>query len=125
MRSNRQSRRWLPYLFLGALVGTSGGCHNLRSQLKGMMGSDTTMASAGAASSSTPAKPSGGGPSVMPKAYGSRGPIPVLDQTFRLRPAPAERATGSGPRVPRFDWSGRDARLGGGVNDSPRHQRGD
>jgi hypothetical protein len=125
MISNRQSRRWLLYLFLGALIGTSGGCHNLRSQLKGMMGSDGTVASAGPTSSSPSAKPSGGGRAVMPKAYGSRGPIPILDQTFRLRPDPAERATGSGPRVPRFDWSSHDARLGGGVSDSPRHQRGD
>lgn len=118
-----RSQRWLRPLMLVALIGTSVGCHNLRNQLKAMTGGDSTAASAGA-SSSGPAKPSGGGPSIMPKAYGSRGPIPVLDQTFKAPRDPAERNPGPGPRVPRFDWSGHDARLGGGVGDSPRHQRG-
>jgi hypothetical protein len=121
-----RSRRWLPHLLLGVLIGTTGGCHNLRSQLKALTGSDSTSAaSAGAATSGSAAKPSGGGHSIMPRAYGSKGPVPILDQTFHLRPDPAERAAGPGPRVPRFDWSGHDARLGGGLSDSPRHQRGD
>jgi hypothetical protein len=117
-----RSRRWLPLLLLGALIGATGGCHNLRNQLKALTGADST---AGAATSGTAAKPSGGGHSVMPRAYGSRGAVPILDQTFHLRPDPAERAAGPGPRVPHFDWSGHDARLGGGLSDSPRHQRGD
>jgi hypothetical protein len=111
---------WLRPLVLAALVGMSGGCHNLRNQLKAMTGSDST-AGASAAASSTPAKPSGGGPSVMPKAYGSKGPTAILDQTFKARRDPAERNPGAGPRVPHFDWSGHDARLGGG---SGGHQRG-
>ena len=121
--SNR-SRRWLSQLLLGALIGATGGCHNLKNQVKALMGSDSTAVSAGAATSGTAPKPGGGGASIMPHAYGSRGSVPILDQTFHLRPDPAERATGPGVRVPHFDWSGHDARLGGGVSDNPRHQRG-
>jgi len=60
----------------------------------------------------------------MPHAYGSKGPTPILDQTFRQRREPAEQNPGAGPRVPRFDWSGHDARVGSGLSESPRHQRG-
>lgn len=108
---------------LAALIGTSGGCHNLKNQLKALTGSDST-AGASAGASSGAAKPSGGGPSIMPKAYGSRGPTPILDQTFKAPRNSAERNPGPGPRVPHFDWSGHDARLGGGTADIPRHQRG-
>jgi|SRR5690242_1547710 len=121
--SYQPSQRWLRALVLAALIGTSGGCHNLRNQLKALTGSDSMAGASGAASTGT-AKPSGGGPSIMPKAYGSRGPTPILDQTFKPRRDPAERTPGPAPRVPHFDWSGHDARLGGGTGDSPRHQRG-
>jgi hypothetical protein len=90
-----------------------------------MTGSDSTGAASGAtASSGTTAKPSSGGHSVMPKAYGSKPLTGILDQTSRLRPDPAQRNSGSGPKVPRFEWGGHDGRLGGGLTDSPRHVRG-
>lgn len=121
--SYHPSHRWLRPLAMAALVGLSAGCHNLRNQLKALTGSDATAGASAAASSGT-AKPSGGGPSLMPKAYGFRGPTGILDQTFKPHRDPAERSSAPGPRVPHFDWSGHDARLGGGVGDSPRHQRG-
>jgi hypothetical protein len=107
------------------LIGATAGCHNLRNQVKAMIGSDSTgAASAGAAASGSAAKPSSGGHAVMPRAYGSRPPTGILGQTFHLRPDPAERNPGPGPKVPRFDWGGHDGRLGGGLTDSPRHVRG-
>jgi hypothetical protein len=121
--SDHRSPRRLPHLLLAALIGITGGCHTVRNQLKALTGADTTRAAAGAASG-TSAQPSTGGHSIMPKAYGSRPPTPILDQTFHLRRDPAERGAGPEPRVPRFDWSGHDGRLGGALGDSPRHGRG-
>jgi hypothetical protein len=122
--SNRRWRRWPPHLVLMVLISATAGCHNLRNQVKAMIGSDSTGAAAAGAASGSAAKPSSGGHAVMPKAYGSKPPTGILGQTFRLRPDPAERNTGPGPKVPRFDWGGHDGRLGGGLTDSPRHVRG-
>lgn len=121
--SNRRSPSWLPHLLLAALVCASGGCHNLRSQLKALTGADTTGAGAGA-TSGTSAERSAGSHSVMPRAYGSKPPSSILDQTFHLRHDPAERDAGPEPRVPRFDWSGHDGRVAGALGDGARHGRG-
>ena len=107
-------------MLLAALLCTTGGCHTVRNQLKALTGGDTT--GAAGATSGTSAHPSGAGYSVMPKAYGTRPPTAILDQTFRLRRDPSEHD--AGPRVPHFDWSGHDGRLGGALGDSPRHGRG-
>jgi len=121
--SSSRWRRRLSYVVLVALISAAGGCHNLKNQLKAITGSTSTGAASAATATPATAKPSTGGHSVMPRAYGSKPPTGILGQTFRLRPDPAERSSGAGPKVPRFEWGGHDGRLGGGVTDSPRHLR--
>jgi hypothetical protein len=106
---------------LATLISASGGCHSLKNQLKALSGSDST-----ATPSTTPGKSGGGGPAAMPRAYGSRGPTGILNQTFRVRHDPSERDAGRGPSVPRFDWKGHGGRLGGAFGDrsGPGRQRG-
>jgi hypothetical protein len=108
-------------VLLAALIAASGGCHNLRNQLKALGGSDTT-----AATSTATARTGGGAPAAMPRPYGSKGPTAILNQTFHIRHGPSERDQGPSPSVPRFDWSGHGGRLGGAYGDGTggRRQRG-
>lgn len=110
--------RTLRLTLLAILICGSGGCP-LKNQLKALAGSDTTATAPATART-------GGSPAGMPRAYGSKGPTAILDQTFRIRRDPSERDAGRGLSVPRFDWTGHGGRLGGSLGDgaAPRRQRG-